>query len=113
MVVFTWKIYSLKAVLNDQETGLENVIKSINWFYTGEEGEHSHTLSGELNLNPPTNEEFVPWDILKSDKNIVISWLEAGLNVGALQDNIQRVIELKAQPQEVTLYLEETESVSA
>ena len=106
-MTYTWVIAELKALAYDEQSGLENVIRSVKWYYKGEAGDHTHTLSGDLNLEPPSDEQFIPWDMIKSDPNIVISWLEAGLNVGALQDNIQRVIELKAQPKEITLYLDE------
>jgi hypothetical protein len=43
---------------------------------------------------------------LKSDRNIVISWLENGLDVESLQQNIAKVIELKAKPKEITLHLD-------
>lgn len=106
MTAFTWKIQSLKALSKDETTGLENVIKSIKWFYTGEAGGFTHTLLGDLNLEQPVDENFIPWDILKSDRNIVVSWLEAGLNIESLQANIAKVIELKAKPKEITLHLD-------
>lgn len=107
MTIFTWKINSLKALSKDETTGLENVIKTIKWFYTGEAGGFTHTLSGDLNLNDPIDDQFIPWDIIKGDKNIVIAWLESNINIETLKGNIQKVLELKIKPREVTLYLEE------
>jgi hypothetical protein len=105
-MTYTWIIQELKALAYDEQSGLENVIRSVKWHYKGEAGDHTHTLSGNLNLEAPSDEQFVPWDILKSDPNIVISWLENGLDVQSLQDNIARVIEIKAKPREITLHLD-------
>ena len=106
-MTFTWIISELKALAYDEQSGLENVIRSVKWHYKGEAGDHVHTLSGDLNLEAPSDEQFIPWDMIKSDPNIVISWLEAGLDVGALQANIQKVLEIKAQPREISLYLDQ------
>ena len=105
-MTYTWIISELKALAYDEQSGLENVIRSVKWHYKGEAGDHVHTLSGDLNLEAPSDEQFIPWDMIKSDPNIVISWLEAGLDVASLQDNIQKVLDLKAQPKEITLYLD-------
>jgi len=105
-MTFTWIISELKALAYDEQSGLENVIRSVKWHYKGEAGDHTHTLSGDLNLEAPSDEQFIPWDTIKSDPNIVISWLEAGLDVASLQDNIQGVLDKKAQPKEITLYLD-------
>ena len=105
-MTYTWIIQDLKALAHDEQSGLDNVIRSIKWHYRGADGDHEHSLSGDLNLEPPVDEQFVPWDILKSDRNIVISWLENGLDVDALQQNIAKVIELKAKPKEITLHLD-------
>jgi hypothetical protein len=105
-MTYTWIIQELKALAYDEQSGLENVIRSVKWHYKGEAGDHTHTLSGNLNLEAPSDEQFVPWDILKSDPNIVISWLENGLDVAALQENIAKFIEIKAKPREITLHLD-------
>ena len=105
-MTFTWIISELKALAYDEQSGLENVIRSVKWHYKGEAGDHVHTLSGDLNLEAPSDEQFIPWDMIKSDPNIVISWLEAGLDVDSLQANIQKVLEIKAQPREISLYLD-------
>ena len=106
-MTFTWVISELKALAYDEQSGLENVIRSVKWHYKGEAADHAHTLSGDLNLMPPSDEQFIPWDMIKSDPNIVISWLEAGLDVASLKENIQKVIDLKSKPKEVTLYLDQ------
>lgn len=105
-MTYTWIIQDLKALAYDEQSGLDNVIRNVKWHYRGADGDHEHSLSGDLNLEPPVDEQFVPWDILKSDRNIVISWLEAGLDVASLQENIDKVIELKAKPREITLHLD-------
>ena len=105
--VYTWQISGLKAKVQDEERGLENVITTIHWRYKGEAGEHSHDLYGDMNLEAPEADSFISWDSLKSDKDQVIAWLEAGLDVASLQDNIQKVLDLKAQPKEITLYLDQ------
>ena len=105
-MTYTWIIQDLKALAYDEQSGLDNVIRSVKWHYRGEADGIQHTLSGDLNLEPPVDEQFVPWDILKSDRNIVISWLENGLDVESLQANIAKVIELKAKPKEITLHLD-------
>ena len=106
-MTYTWIISELKALAYDEQSGLENVIRSVKWHYKGEAGDHVHTLSGDLNLEAPSDEQFIPWDMIKSDPNIVISWLEAGLDVDSLQANIQKVLDIKAQPKEISLYLDQ------
>ena len=103
---YHWSIDSLKAKVQDEESGLENVITTIHWRYVGIDGEHSHDLYGSLNLEAPAADSFIAWDTLKGDHDTVIAWLEAGLDVPALQENIQKVIDIKAQPKEVTLHLD-------
>jgi hypothetical protein len=104
---YTWLIQELKAKVQDEESGLENVITMIHWRYRGEAGDHSHELYGSMGLDTPDPEAFVQWEALKYDKAQIIDWLEAGLDVESLQSNIQKVLELKAQPKEITLYLEQ------
>ena len=103
---YTWLIQELKAKVQDEDSGLENVITTIHWRYRGEDGEHSHELYGTMNLEAPEADAFIAWDDLKGDKETVISWLENGLDVESLQANIAKVIELKAKPREITLHLD-------
>jgi hypothetical protein len=103
---YTWLIQELKAKVQDEDSGLENVITTIHWRYRGEAGEHSHELYGTMNLEAPEADAFIAWDDLKGDKETVISWLENGLDVESLHANIAKVIELKAKPREITLHLD-------
>jgi hypothetical protein len=105
-MTYGWLIQELKAKVQDEDSGLENVITAIHWRYRGEAGEHSHELYGTMNLEAPEADSFIAWDSLKSDKDQVIAWLEAGLDVESLQANIAKVIELKAKPKEITLHLD-------
>lgn len=104
---YTWMIQELKAKIQDEESGLENVITAIHWRYRGEAGGHSHELYGTMNLEAPEADSFIAWDSLKSDHDQVIAWLEAGLDVDSLQANIQKVLDIKAKPREISLYLDQ------
>ena len=105
-MTYGWLIQELKAKVQDEDSGLENVITAIHWRYRGEAGEHSHELYGTMNLEAPEADAFIAWDDLKGDKETLISWLENGLDVESLQANIAKVIELKAKPKEITLHLD-------
>jgi len=105
-MTYGWLIQELKAKVQDEDSGLENVITAIHWRYRGEAGEHSHELYGTMNLEAPEADAFIAWDDLKGDKETLISWLENGLDVESLQANIAKVIELKAKPREITLHLD-------
>ena len=55
-MTYTWIIQDLKALAYDEQSGLENVIRSVKWHYRGADSDHEHSLSGDLNLEPPVDE---------------------------------------------------------
>ena len=92
---YNWKINALDAKI--QEGDNSDVIYTVHWSYiaSDESGEHTASSIGTLGVNyDPDN--FTPYaDLEKSD---VVGWLEAGLDVDAMQENLDNQIELLVNP---------------
>ena len=97
---YNWKINALDAKIQDGDNS--DVIYTVHWGYIAqdESGEHQAGSIGTLGVTyDPDN--FIPYaDLTKDD---VVSWLEAGLDVVAMQENLDNQIELQINPVDETL----------
>jgi hypothetical protein len=97
---YNWKINALDAKI--QEGDNSNVIYTVHWSYTAsdESGDHTASSIGTLGVTyDPDN--FIPYADLEKDD--VVSWLEAGLDVASMQENLDKQIELEINPVNETL----------
>ena len=97
---YNWKINALDAKI--QEGDNSNVIYAVHWSYTAsdESGDHTASSIGSLGVTyDPDN--FIPYADLEKDD--VVSWLEAGLDVASMQENLDKQIELEINPVNETL----------
>jgi hypothetical protein len=97
---YNWKINALDAKI--QEGDNSNVIYTVHWSYiaTDESGEYKVNSIGAIGVEYDP-ENFIPYaDLTKDD---VVSWLEEGLDVAAMQENLDKQIELEINPVNETL----------
>jgi hypothetical protein len=94
---FSWIIPTLDAKI--KEGDLQNVIYCVHWIYIAKDETDESIMSqriGVLNVKYNEGEPFIPYDELT--KETVINWLELGLDVSALQDALNKDIELIKNP---------------
>jgi len=97
---YNWKINALDAKI--QEGDNSNVIYTVHWSYIAqdESGEYTANSIGTLGVTyDPDN--FIPYADLEKDD--VVSWLEAGLDVASMQENLDKQIELEINPVDETI----------
>jgi hypothetical protein len=95
MITYTWSISRLDCA--PSENGLTNVVKVINWSFTGQdENGVLASLSNSYPLPSPSPEAFTDYSTLTEET--VISWLESNLDVGYLQTVLANEIASKYNP---------------
>ena len=103
MVNYTWLIHDLKAKVQDEDSGLENIIETVQWRYQATDGEHTADVYGSVGLEAPDAESFKPFEeVTEAD---VISWLEAKLDVEAMQSGLDAQLDAIANPTHISLSL--------
>jgi len=105
MATYKWVISDLKAKIQDGE--LSNVIDTIHWRYQAIYGEFTADVYGSVGLESPEADSFIPSEDLTED--IVISWLEAKLDVDALKEGLDAQIEAQKNPTHISLSLAEVQ----
>ena len=92
---YNWRINALDAKIHEGDN--DNVIYTVHWSYIAqdESGDHTASSIGTLGVTyDPDN--FIPYaDLTKDD---VVEWLEAGLDVEAMQESLDNQIELEINP---------------
>jgi hypothetical protein len=101
MATYKWVISDLKAKIQDGE--LSNVIDTIHWRYQATDGEFIADVYGSVGLESPEADSFIPSEELTED--IVISWLEAKLDVEALKEGLDAQLYAIANPTHISLSL--------
>ena len=93
---YTWDIKQLDAKI--QEDGLNNVIYVIHYTYiaTDPTGEYTGTSVSTLAVKYNPENPFIPYEDLT--KEIVVGWLEAGIDVNVLNEALDRQIDLQINP---------------
>lgn len=83
MINYSWIIPQDAFEVYPSEDGLTNVVKYIKWIRKAEETENDITYSAENSAQficpAPNPDNYTPYENLTEE--IVISWLESGLNM--------------------------------
>ena len=101
-LAYQWEITAMDAKI--QEYGYDNVIYSVHYTYKGFEGKYSGFVMGVMQLKFDPNTPFVPRADDQDFENVVIGWLEAGLDVVEMQLQIQKQVDKEIKPVDETLF---------
>jgi len=102
MIKFVWTISALDCDVD--KDGLKNVVKTIHWRLLGVNNNNiSAELYGTQTVGEPNADNFKAFDDL--EKQDIIDWLNATMDVAALEENIDKQITLIENPTTVTLQL--------
>jgi len=85
------------------EDGLNDVVKTVHWRYEGKDGEYTAEVYGAMACATPSETDFTAYEDLTYEQ--VCTWLEAGLNVEAMNENLATQIENLKNPPIVNLPL--------
>jgi hypothetical protein len=78
---------------------LEKVITQIHYRYYGiDENDTYSDVYGVVSLPSPNNENFIDFNEIKEDPNILYEWLENILDIQSMQENIFNQINLINNP---------------
>lgn len=99
MNTYNWIISALECKVS--EDGLTNVVSTIHWRYnaTNEDGITADTY-GAQPVGSPDPANFTPYENITKEQ--VVGWLEASLDVPALQLQLDEQINLIVNPIDVT-----------
>jgi len=94
-IQYNWIISAMDTAPQDGE--LLDVVKTIHWRYAGTDGDITADTYGAMGCATPSETDFTAYPDLTEDQ--VISWLEAGLDVEALQANVTaKIADIKNPP---------------
>jgi len=99
---YSWRINALDAKIHEND--LDNVIYTVHWSFIGQDDSEEPVMAsliGALGVQYNPEDPFTEYDDLT--KEDVVGWLEAGLDVEAMKQNIDNQIELKKNPVDETL----------
>lgn len=99
---YNWKINALDAKIHEND--LDNVIYTIHWSFIGQDDSDelvSASSIGTLGVQYNPENPFISYDDLT--KEDVVGWLESGLDVDSMKENLDKQIELKKNPVDETL----------
>jgi hypothetical protein len=85
------------------EDGLTDVVKTVHWRYEGKDAEYTAEVYGAMACATPSETDFTAYEDLTYEQ--VCEWLEAGLNVEAMNENLATQIENLKNPPIVNLPL--------
>jgi hypothetical protein len=98
---YNWIISGLVAKIQDGE--LSNIIETVHYRYQATDGEHTADVYGSVGLEAPDAESFKPFEqVTEAD---VIAWLEAKLDVEAMQSGLDAQLDAIANPTHISLNL--------
>jgi len=99
---YNWRINALDAKIHEND--LDNVIYTVHWSFIGQDDSEepvSASSIGALGVQYTEENPFIPYeDLTKED---VVGWLEDGLDVDSMKENLDNQIELKKNPVDETL----------
>lgn len=105
MATYNWVISTLDTA--PSEDGLTDVVKVVHWRYQAneqvEDKSYFAEVYGTMACATPSETDFTAYPDLTEAQ--VISWLEAGLDVTALQANLTSQIENQINPPIINLPL--------
>ena len=99
---YDWRINALNAKIKEDDK--DNVIFTVHWSFLASDNSSPAIQAssiGTLGVQYKEGDPFIEYaDLKKSD---VVGWLEAGLDVESLKQNLDNQIELKKNPVDETL----------
>lgn len=102
MIKFIWTISALDCDVD--KGGLKNVVRTVHWRLSGVNDRNVYSeLFGAQPIGEPNKDNFKSFDDL--EKQDIIDWLNATMDVASLEENIAKKIELIENPTTVTLQL--------
>jgi len=101
MAQYKWVIEAMDTALS--EDSLTDVVKTVHWRYQATDAEYFADVNGSMPCATPSETDFTAYPDLTEDQ--VIEWLEAGLDVDALKENLDKQIEDQKNPPIVNLPL--------
>ena len=94
-IQYNWIISAMDTTPQDGE--LLDVVKTVHWRYAGTDGDITADTYGAMACATPSETDFTAYPDLTEDQ--VISWLEAGNDVEALQANVAtKIANIKNPP---------------
>jgi hypothetical protein len=103
--VYNWLISQMVEV--PQSEGLQDVVIQITWARDIttiiDDKQYYARVTGMYSCPPPSGTDFTPYDELTFDQ--VVGWLEAGMDVAVIDENLDVQIENQVNPPSVTLPL--------
>ena len=96
MITYTWKINKLETI--PAVDNYADVVIIVHWQYMALDSEDEQTaeIYGSVNLGAADFSNFTPFADLTQTQ--VEGWLENVLDVAALKDTLQKIIESKRNP---------------
>ena len=85
------------------EDGLTDVVKTVHYRYQGQDEQYFAEVYGTMACATPSDTDFTAYEDLTYEQ--VCAWLEAGLDVEALDTNLASQIEYQKNPPIVNLPL--------
>ena len=99
---YSWRINALDAKIHEDD--LDNVIYTVHYTLIGQDDSEepvSASSIGTLGVKYNPENPFISYDDLT--KEDVVGWLEDGLDVDSMKENLDNQIELKKNPVDETL----------
>ena len=99
---YSWRINALDAKIHEDD--LDNVIYTVHYTLIGQDDSEepvSASSIGTLGVQYNPENPFISYDDLT--KEDVVGWLEDGLDVDSMKENLDNQIELKKNPVDETL----------
>ena len=99
---YNWRINALDAKIHEND--LDNVIYTVHWSFIAKDDSEEPVLAssiGTLGVKYNPESSFISYDDLT--KEDVVGWLEEGLDVDSMKENLDKQIELKKNPVDETL----------
>ena len=101
-ISYKWIIPSMEAYV--EKDGEDNVIFRVQWVYVGEEDIYQAVETGMQDYTYTAGDPFVPYADTEAFEDVVIGWLEDGLDTAAMRDGIGKKIALEKNPVDEDLY---------
>ena len=95
---YKWIFYAFDTV--PSENNLNSVVKTIHCRLDANDGTHNCEVYSSISLDPPNSENYTEFDSLTEEQ--VISWVESKVDVQALKADLDKNLELLANPPLVT-----------
>lgn len=99
MIKFDWIISAMECKVKEDD--LSDVVIVVHWRYNAVSEEYFADTYGATVVPMPSGDNFIPYNNLTKEQ--VVSWLEAILDVPAMQLQLEANIELQINPINVTL----------